>query len=60
MALECIKDKKDEEKVIFLDSWNEWGEGSYMEPDLLFGHGFLEVLKDEIVDEGELNNGEYK
>ena len=25
-------------------SWNEWGEGNYMEPDLEFGHGYIEAL----------------
>ncbi len=29
----------------FLKSWNEWGEGNYVEPDLRFGRGFLEVIK---------------
>lgn len=29
MALEKIKDKDDEHKILFLNSWNEWGEGSY-------------------------------
>lgn len=47
-ALDCVKDKNDERKVIFLDSWNEWGEGSYMEPDLVYGHGYLDVLKNEL------------
>ena len=37
-----IKDK--ENKTVFLKSWNEWGEGNYMEPCLKFGHGYLEAL----------------
>lgn len=32
-------------KIIFLKSWNEWGEGNYVEPDLKFGHGYLNVIK---------------
>ena len=43
-ALDLIKDKQDEHKILFLQSWNEWGEGNYMEPDLKFGHGYIEVL----------------
>lgn len=48
MALECIKEKQNEHKILFLNSWNEWGEGSYMEPDIVFGHQYLDVLKEEI------------
>lgn len=31
-------------KLLFLKSWNEWGEGNYVEPDLTFGHGWLEAI----------------
>lgn len=37
-----IANKKN--KVVFLKSWNEWGEGNYMEPCLKFGHGYIEAL----------------
>lgn len=51
LALQCVQDKSEEHKVIFLDSWNEWGEGAYMEPDIIFKHEYLDVLKNNIVDE---------
>jgi len=41
-ALEATKDK--ENNIIFLKSWNEWGEGNYMEPDLKYGKGYIEAL----------------
>ena len=40
-----IMDEKGGEQLCFLKSWNEWGEGNYVEPDLRYGHGFLEVIK---------------
>lgn len=48
-ALEVIANKFPEHKILFLRSWNEWGEGNYVEPDLKYGHGFLDALKDTIL-----------
>lgn len=45
-AFEAVKNKKN--KFLFLKSWNEWGEGNMMEPDLTYGRGFIEALKKAI------------
>ena len=37
-----VKSKKN--KMVMLKSWNEWAEGNYMEPDLKFGHGYIDAL----------------
>lgn len=47
-AIEMIKNKPEEEQLIILKSWNEWGEGNYMEPDVEYGHGYLDALRDAI------------
>ena len=47
-ALLLIKDKKESQQLVFLKSWNEWGEGNYMEPDLEFGHGYINALREAI------------
>ena len=39
---------KKQNKLIILKSWNEWGEGNYMEPDLKYGHGFIKALADNL------------
>ena len=44
-ALQVIGNKQKEHRVLFLRSWNEWAEGNYVEPDLKYGHGFLDALK---------------
>lgn len=45
-VLGIIKGKNDEHKIVFLQSWNEWGEGNYVEPDMRYGKGFLNILKE--------------
>lgn len=47
-ALEVIKDKDPEHQVLFMKSWNEWGEGNYVEPDQQYGHGFLDAIRHAI------------
>lgn len=44
-VLSVTTGKKDENKIVFLKSWNEWGEGNYMEPDLKYGKGYIYALK---------------
>lgn len=38
--------KPENERIITINSWNEWGEGSYLEPDMVNGLGYLEAVKD--------------
>ncbi len=40
--------KKTNKEFVFINAWNEWGEGMYLEPDELYGYGFLEAVKKAI------------
>lgn len=47
-ALQTISDLPSEYRIIFIKSWNEWAEGNHLEPDMRYGKGYLNVLKEEI------------
>ena len=49
------KNQKLDEKRIFINAWNEWGEGAYMEPDYGFGYAYLEATYEAIKDNIEDN-----
>ncbi|WP_338553367.1 glycoside hydrolase family 99-like domain-containing protein [Paenibacillus sp. KS-LC4] len=34
-----------DEQIVFINAWNEWGEGCHLEPDLRNGHLFLEATR---------------
>lgn len=39
---------KEEENLVFIKAWNEWGEGNYLEPDLKYGKDYLKVLRSQL------------
>lgn len=46
-ALRTIRNVlKKKNQIIMLKSWNEWAEGNYMEPDLQWGKGYINALRE--------------
>ena len=43
LVVQARASRPEEERVIFVNAWNEWGEGCHLEPDLRHGRAFLEA-----------------
>jgi len=55
--------KKSEQKgneIVFLNAWNEWGEGNHLEPDEKYGYQYLEMIVKAKQTYNEVNEDEIR
>jgi len=43
---QLVEKYKNKSMYLFINAWNEWGEGAHLEPDEKFGFGYLDVIKE--------------
>jgi hypothetical protein len=44
LCLDLARRREPAERIVFVNAWNEWAEGMYLEPDQKYGHAYLEAV----------------
>ncbi len=47
-AVSLVETRPADERLVFINAWNEWAEGNHLEPDLKWGHSYLRAVREAV------------
>lgn len=60
MKILCYLTEQRGKEYVFVNAWNEWGEGMHLEPDERYGYGYLEALSRALQDYKDIQGADLQ